>query len=306
MAIEYIQHKDIDKNKWDECIVQSVNSLLYVRSFYLDNIADNWDALVLDDYKAVMPLIWRKKWGIKYLYQPSFVPQQGIFFREDVDPSIAELFVGKALGVFKYADITLNYLNNNLRFKNGVAVSVCANYILPLHLPYEELYKNYHHHFTKSLRRINKFNFNYLESSDINGVIALYSSLYLNRIKSITEKDIVGFKNICFKLSAENNLVIREVLLNEKLLAVVLLLKDQSRLYNMISCITEDGKRLEANYFLYDKLIQEFSSQRLCLDLEGSDINGVAAFYKKFNPVNQTYLHLKQNKLSPIIKLFRQ
>ena len=31
-----------------------------------------WDALVLDDYAAVMPLTWRRKYGTRYLYQPAF------------------------------------------------------------------------------------------------------------------------------------------------------------------------------------------------------------------------------------------
>ncbi len=41
--------------------------------------AGQWDALVLDDYQAVMPLTWRSKFGIRYLYQPAFTQQTGIF-----------------------------------------------------------------------------------------------------------------------------------------------------------------------------------------------------------------------------------
>lgn len=41
-------------------------------------MAKNWDALVLNDYEAVMPLTWNKKYGICYLYQPPFTACLGI------------------------------------------------------------------------------------------------------------------------------------------------------------------------------------------------------------------------------------
>ncbi|WP_315816464.1 hypothetical protein [Paraflavitalea speifideaquila] len=56
--------------KWDRCIADAPNGLIYGYSFYLDKMADNWDGLVLNNYEAVMPLPWKKKWGIYYLAHP--------------------------------------------------------------------------------------------------------------------------------------------------------------------------------------------------------------------------------------------
>ena len=58
--IKYLQHKEIDKAKWDACIDQASNGLIYAYSFYLDCMAKHWDALVLNDYEAVMPLTWNR------------------------------------------------------------------------------------------------------------------------------------------------------------------------------------------------------------------------------------------------------
>ena len=77
--IKYVAQQQVDKNKWDACIERSSNGLIYGYSFYLDSMAKHWDALVLNDYEAVMPLTWNRKWGIKYLYQPPLTPQLGIF-----------------------------------------------------------------------------------------------------------------------------------------------------------------------------------------------------------------------------------
>ncbi len=65
--IAYLEHKNIDKKKWDACIEQSVNSCIYAYSWYLDAVCKNWTAIVLDDYKAVLPLAPRSKYSIHYI-----------------------------------------------------------------------------------------------------------------------------------------------------------------------------------------------------------------------------------------------
>src|SRR6187549_1394953 len=77
--IQYLSHKEIDKTKWDACIEQASNGLIYPYSFYLDAMAKHWDALVLNDYEAIMPLTWNRKYGFYYLYQPAFTASLGIF-----------------------------------------------------------------------------------------------------------------------------------------------------------------------------------------------------------------------------------
>ncbi|MBS1975692.1 MAG: hypothetical protein JST13_15195, partial [Bacteroidetes bacterium] len=77
--IHYLQQHEIDKTRWDACISSSANGLIYACSSYLDTMSKNWDALVLRDYEAVMPLTWNKKYGVYYLYQPAFTASLGIF-----------------------------------------------------------------------------------------------------------------------------------------------------------------------------------------------------------------------------------
>ena len=88
MEIAYLTYQQINKSKWDDCINKSINKLIYAESFYLDTITENWDAIVLNDYEAVMPLIWKKKFGIKYLYQPAFLQQAGIFVSKKIKISV--------------------------------------------------------------------------------------------------------------------------------------------------------------------------------------------------------------------------
>ena len=77
--IRYIPHHEIDKSLWDRTITNAVNGSICALSWYLDIVAGTWDALVEGDYENVMPLPWRKKGGIRYIHQPRFTQQLGLF-----------------------------------------------------------------------------------------------------------------------------------------------------------------------------------------------------------------------------------
>ncbi|MEI9956106.1 MAG: hypothetical protein WDM90_07350 [Ferruginibacter sp.] len=47
-------------------------ALIYAQSFYLDAMAANWDAIVFNDYEAVMPLTWKKEMG-DYVFVPTSI-----------------------------------------------------------------------------------------------------------------------------------------------------------------------------------------------------------------------------------------
>src|ERR1700712_3420862 len=77
--IKLIRSSALDRDKYRACLHGSLYPTGYAEPFYLDRMAKQWSALVLGDYDAVMPLPWNRKWGFRYVYNPAFVPQLGIF-----------------------------------------------------------------------------------------------------------------------------------------------------------------------------------------------------------------------------------
>src|SRR5882724_7828998 len=142
--IQYLVHKDIDKIKWDNCIHKASNSLIYASSLYLDAMSKNWDALVLDDYEAVMPLTWNKKYGIDYLYQPFFTASLGVFGNK-LNASITQRFLNAIPKKFIYWEIDLN--EQNLLDKEVADKKIYAvkrvNIFLPLPENYEKIAAGY-------------------------------------------------------------------------------------------------------------------------------------------------------------------
>ncbi len=91
--IRYIKYEDIDKDQWDDCISHSFNGNIYAYSWYLDVVAEQWDALIENDYERVFPLTWKKQFGVKFLYQPFFTQQLGVFSKNILTVKNVEEFI---------------------------------------------------------------------------------------------------------------------------------------------------------------------------------------------------------------------
>ena len=108
MKIEFLKRDDIDTTKWDNCIARSVNGIVYAYSWYLDIVAENWGALIADDYQAVFPLTYNKKYGISYIYQPLFTQQLGLFSVGSISHTLVSEFLQAIPSEFKFIAISLN------------------------------------------------------------------------------------------------------------------------------------------------------------------------------------------------------
>ena len=77
MFIRHLSHKSIDKEKWDQVISAANNGLIYAKSWYLDIVSPNWEALVSDDYNFVFPIPIKRKYKLPYIVQPPLAQQIG-------------------------------------------------------------------------------------------------------------------------------------------------------------------------------------------------------------------------------------
>lgn len=307
MELKYIPYKNIDKLKWDNCINTACNKLIYAESVYLDHLSANWDAIVLNDYEAVLPLTWKKKLGIRYLYQPAFFQQGGIFSKKKLSPEIITDFIELAASKFKFAEITFNYLHNPPHKISFYQSKQCNNYFFQLGKSYSTIFKQFSPYIKKRLKRLEKFKLIYRKSDNYKEAIKIYKELYNDKLPDFKKSDYDHFGLLCDYYSKNSRIIVRKVYDQDEntLLACVLLLKDENRIYNIASSVFPEGKRKLANYFLYNAVINEFSNEKLILDFEGSDIPGIAYFYKKWASENQQYTFIKWNLLPGPIKLFK-
>ena len=263
-------------------------------------MADNWDAIIVNNYEAVFPMPFRKKWGIKYVYHPAFIQQLGLC------TTTANIKVSDILPIlmqhFKYADLFLNYTNcflNNLTEK--------TNFVLYLNKNYAHYRLKYKYHLKRKLNINNTKFLNYRKNYNTKEAIYTYKNLYADKHKSINDKDYSNFLKLCEKLALQKKVFTRSVYdEKEQLLSIALFLFENDRIYNIINCTTQIGRNTISSHYLIDRLIEEFSETNNILDFEGSDLKGVKRFYENFSPKKEPYFYYKINNLHPLLKLFKK
>ncbi|MDH7462448.1 hypothetical protein QEG73_14205 [Chitinophagaceae bacterium 26-R-25] len=298
--IRYIQRKEIDIDKWNACVEASPNGLIYALSWWLDEMADNWDALVVGDYKVIMPLTWRRKWGIKYLYQPAFTQQLGIISLHKLSTAAVQSFYNELQKYFRFAEINLNYLN----LLEGFTLK--QNFILDINRDYLNTTSQYKNDLKKNLHRSAKAGFTYHNKLSNAAVVELFKDTYKNKI-NLSSGSFSRLNKAVAIAEQKGMIVCRSV--NDKggnLSAAVLCLKDGKRIYFLLSVTPSAARVHRANHFLVDSLIREFSQRNLLLDFEGSDIEGIAYFYQLFGAVGQPYSFLRYNNLPWPISLLKR
>lgn len=290
--IKYLHRKEIDTNKWNDCIDKADNGLIYAKSYYLDAMAENWSAIILRDYEAVMPLPYKRKFGINYVCMPPFVQQSGIFSKTQIEPQAIDALLMKAKENFKFGEYNFNYKNEHLSFTQK------NNYTLPLKDGHFLISRNYKTNLKNNLAKAKQNNLHYSSSVDAETAIRLFQKLYNTRGLAISKNDYKNFEINSSLLLQKKEMIIRQVTNIKNLeLSIAICLKDHRRIYFVLPATTAEGRKLKANHFLIDNLVKEFAGQNLLLDFEGSDIEGIANFYRNFGSINQPYYFHRWNNL---------
>jgi hypothetical protein len=295
-TIRYLKQEQIDRIRWDSCIEQADNSLIYPASIYLDHLADHWDALVLHDYEAVMPLPWRKKFGLKYCYQPFLTAQLGVFGKK-VDAAMVDQFLKAIPSQFRLVEFSLNY-GNLLQLKD-FQLYERTNYVLDLRPSYETLSRTYRENVQRNIQKSIKYGCTVSNAVSIESVIDLAQQQDERR----AESDYSNFKQLYTTLQNKGDAVCYGISgPNGELIASAAFLFSHERAYYLLVGNHPNGRTLGASHALIDAFIRDHSGQNLLLDFEGSDIRNIAFFYAGFGAKEEKYPAVKLNRLPWFIR----
>jgi hypothetical protein len=289
MTIRYIDAADLSYEKWQR-LTGSTN--LYADPAFLSSMAANWAAFVYKDYEAVLPVFPRTKWGIAYLYQPAFIQKTAIHSLAPVDSSLIHLFLSACRNRFRFAEFDLanNPAGNNYYTKQR------NNYLVDLRPAYLDIESQYKTDLQKNRKIASQYAFEYRPAENPNSILALYQQTY-GKSLSYSNQDYRRLQQYCTSEKGQSQLVIREVRLANEVQAACLCLKDSERLYLLANITVPHARKKAANHFLLDQLIREFAGRLSWLDMEGSDLPGIAHFYQNFGAVNESYYFVAWNDL---------
>jgi hypothetical protein len=302
--VHYLRRQDIDLNKWNACIAAATNGLIYARSFYLDAMtAGQWDALVLEDYKAVMPLPWRRKFGFYYLYQPDFIPALGIFG----NGSIAD-FLPAIPKKFTFWEIDLNESNSiditpsELRLKKLTRI----NHFLSLDRPYNIISGEYKRLARRMCKKALDQGLAISRQTPPADIIELYRRQYGSQHTRIGRS---GYERLtaCAETALGNGNAATYLARwpDNSIGAFYLILADDRFVYSLLGGSTPQGKEKGAFYGLTDAVIRDYAGSQRTFRFEGSDIPGIAFFDAQFGPSPVNYTSLVMNNLPFPVNLFK-
>lgn len=289
--IKYIKRKEIDVVKYDYCIENSLQSRTYAFSWYLDIVTDNWDALVLDDYEAVMPIPWKQKFFLKHISQPPFCQQLGVFSLTDITANEQNKFLKKIpLKILKIS-LSLNAQN----FSNTLSTER-KNYILNLKNDYKTILKS----FSKGRKHAVKVgvkNELMINAISIVDLIEIKEKFYSHGNFS---KDIIE-KLANYTMSIDKGFCVG-VFKEDILLGGGFFLKSNNRITYLFSSFNTEGRNYQAASFLISNVIQDYQNTEFIIDFEGGNIPNIGSFFRSFGAVNENYYHLKYSVIHSFLQ----
>lgn len=292
--LQWIRNSAIDRQKWDNCINQCHWGNVYALSTYLDILTQNhWEALIYGDYEMIMPVPLRKKLGITYTYRPDFCQQLGVFaLQNTISEIILSAFYSELYKKCSQIIYPLNYQNHCLPIK-GLSFKKRTNFILNLYSSYQKLYENYSGDLKRNLIKSSKAGLVLKQGIEIKTVIQLYKETW-NHLHYISDNGYLQFEKLVFSLGKNALSESYGVYQHDKLMAACVVFNYKNRIYYPFSAISNDGRKFGAAAFMIDSILQQYTGSGIQFDFEGSDLESVSFFYKKFNPVNEPYYQMEK------------
>lgn len=290
--IRKLKYADIDFQKYKSAIENSVQNNFYASKLILDHLCESWEILISGDYKFVMPIPLKKKFGVQFALMPLFCQQLGIFGKER-NPIIEQEFFKYFIQNYKVYYYAFNYQNTfeeNLKFKK--------NYFIQ-NTEYSNLKKNYFKGRKSAVKSSQHLTFKELALSE--------SLVFIQtHFKGLDKKkDMDKFFTYINFLQAKNLLKIYGAFKEEHLICLATVIKSKKKM-SLLGLINDDMYRKDNGAsFIIDRILKDHISE-YSFDFMGSTIRGIEVFFKSFGSELQEYAVIENSRKDLLKSLLRK
>lgn len=300
--IRYVGRNKIEEERWNACIDKAFNGNLYGYSWFLDIVAGEWDALIEDDYDRVFPLVYRKKFGLSYVYQPFFTQQLGLYSTTKLDTSGLTSFIESIPVKFKRIEINLNAFNNADSVKYKLIPQI--NHELDLIHSYDAIRKNYTENLIRNIRKGEKAKLSISKNIKPDDIIDLFRKNRGSEIAHLHEEEYMRLKRIAYTCMYKGIASIQGVYdMQNQLIAGAFFIHSNNKSIFLFSGLSEEGRHAGAMPFLIDTFIREHAGRHLTFDFDGSNDPNLARFYRSFGSKEYIYHRLVLNRMPFLLDL---
>ena len=315
MTVRYLDRADLDAVRWDDCVTDSTQRLIYAFSWYLDALttgvgAPQWGGIVAEQagrYVAVMPVVYKKKFGIRYAYQPDYCQQLGIFSRAEVDlTALSAEFFDQLIRSFNWVvSYRFNEKNENeLQFPTGFSILKRYNHVLPLNQSYEEIYRQYATDRKTNLNRARNVGWVVEDKPDMRPLIQLHREHNEEKAVGGIQLDLTIYDRFAKAVDQLKNRGLARIWLARKegekrSESGGLFVLDRDRIIYLFNGASPTGRKQQARLWMINKIIEEFANQPLAFDFESPAVGAesVKAYYQSFGAESRPYTEISYDHL---------
>jgi hypothetical protein len=298
--IKHLKNTEINFIRWDNCINKAINGNVFAYSWYLNILCDNWEALVMDDYQYVMPLLHEVKFKQDVYIHSKLGNRLGVFSNQLLTEEIVKKFIESIPHERSLIHISLNSFN---KLTSGKVKNI-KTYELDLIQSHKRIAQKYSNQFQKDLQKAKEDNISVVQGLLPNDLIN-FSNIYtvrsnpklnLNEIQKlrmiIAHSLRFGLSETYCAYSANNNLC-----------AAAFFIKSKRNIYLLYAAISNIGLNSNAFHLLIDKYIEVHSEKDLTLTLDNIISKNNMDFFSGVGAHEYKFQQYYSNSLSWIYNL---
>jgi len=304
--IRYISHEEIDRSQWDALINEAPNGLIYALSWYLDIVSPGWAAFVKEAqgrYVAVLPLPERRKFGLRYLKQPLFAQQLGLFYL--IAPTAADWHeIGRLLRrQFRFiSHYAFNTGNTDLLGADqlGLDSQIAYTYYLALRPLYAQLLAGYRPNRRRQLSQGQQQHWQLEPATDLDLLLRIFAENTASKIYGLLGEvyEYPMVRALYFAARKVGMVSLWQARSsNGEVGAMMLLFRFKNQITYLFNASTTIGKEKRAISVLLDEVFRTYAGQDLCFDFEAHDTPGLVQFYSSFGSIAAPFLVITADRL---------
>ena len=192
--MQLVPRNKIDTDKWNSKVAASKTENVFLYSWYLDAVCKNWSALIVGDYKTILPIPFTKKLGVKQFIQAPFTREYDILGNDFTWTQVIEFLAAN----FKSLHFR-NHHENLVIPQKGFVTKIRKHQWLNLSGDFTSNYST-------NAKRILKKNTDYsvAVATDTTIVLKLFIEHVAHKIETISSEDLLRLKKLMRIALAEN------------------------------------------------------------------------------------------------------